>query len=118
MQPSNLPGAGELNRRIVIRLRADVPNAAFGLDQTASTVRVVYAKYEPIHGLALRAGMQTGEEATDLFFVRHAEGTRPQDLTADHIIDFNGRRYRIMDSIDIGGAGRFTRITTKDLGAI
>jgi head-tail adaptor len=110
--------AGSLSRRIVIKAWSDTPNAAFGLDQTFTTALTRWARHEPVHGLAIRAGMQTGEAPTDLFWVRYGAGTRPHELTAGHVVEFNSRRYRILDAIDVDGLHVFTRITAKDLGAI
>lgn len=110
--------AGDLKARIVLRLQSDTPNAGFGLDPTFSAGVSLWAKAEPIHSLAMRAGMQTGEAPTHLFWVRRATGTRPEDITGSHVIEWGGRRYRVMDSIDVDGAQRITRITAKDLGAI
>jgi len=110
--------SGQLIRRIVIKLWADVPNAAFGLDQTFDAGITRWAKHEPIHGLTLRAGAQTGEAPTDLFFVRRGTGAKPEDLTAAHVIEYNGYRYRVVDSIDVDGARQFTRITAKQLEAL
>lgn len=112
------PGAGELDRRILLRLQTDVPNVSFGLDQTFSAGTALWAKHEPVHSLAIRAGMQTGEAPTDIFWVRWATGTRPHDLTAAHVIDWGGQRYRVLEAIDVNGTRRFTRITAKALGAI
>lgn len=116
--PSRLPADGDLNRRILIRLRTDVPNAQYGVDETFDAGLPRWAKKEPVHSLALRAGQNTGEEPTDLFWVRWATGTKPTDLTSAHVIDYAGRRYRVMDSIDVDDLHTFTRITAKDLGAI
>lgn len=110
--------AGDLRRRITIRAWSDVPNAAFGLDQTFAAGLTVWTKHEPIHGLALRAGAQTDEVATDLFYVRRMAGTAPHEITSAHVIDFSGRRYRVMDTLDVDGERKFTRITAKDLEAI
>lgn len=110
--------AGDLNRRITIRLWADVPNVTFGIDQTFDAGIGRWAKHEPVHGLAIRAGLQTGEVPTDLFFVRAGAGTWPQDITGQHVVEYRGRRYRVMDTIDLEGARQFTRISAKDLGAI
>lgn len=118
MQTSALPVAGDLNRRIKIRLCSDVPNAAFGLDQTFDAGVSRWAKHEPVHGLAIRAGAQTDEAPTDLFWVRYGQATKPADITGSHVIEYNARRYRVLDTIDVDGARQFTRITTKDLGAI
>lgn len=109
---------GDLNRRVTLREWSDVPNAAFGLDQTFTAGLTVWAKHEPIHGLALRSGMQTDDVATDLFYVRRMAGTAPHEITGAHVVEFAGRRYRVTDAIDVDGARRFTRITAKDLEAI
>lgn len=115
---AKIPAAGELNRRIQIRLRSDVPNASFGVDETYDTGIPRWAKKEPVHSLAIRAGQNTGEEPTDFFWVRWGTGTKPTDLTSSHVIDYAGRRYRLLDSIDVDDQRRFTRITAKDLGPI
>ena len=115
---SRFPGTAELQRRIVIRLWADVGNAAFGVDQTFDAGISRWARVEPVHGLAIRMGVQTGEAPTHLFWVRYGVGTTPQDITVNHVIEWQGRRYRVMDTINVDDAQRFTRITAKDLGAI
>lgn len=110
--------AGDLNRRILIRRVDEIPNASFGVDVVPDAGIARWAKVEPIHGLALRAGMQTGEAPTHLFFVRCGAGTRVADITLNHVIDWQGRRYRVIDCINVEDANEFTRITAKDLGAI
>jgi len=114
----SLPNFGELDKRIVIRLWSDVSNGAYGLDQAFDPGLSRWAKADPIQGLAIRNGAQTGEEPTHFFWLRYGPGTTPQEITAAHVIEWNGRRYRVIDSINIAGAQRFTRITAKDLGAI
>jgi head-tail adaptor len=115
---SRLPRTGELNRRILLRVRTDVPNASFGVDETYDAGIPRWAKKEPIHSVAIRAGQNTDESPTDLFWLRWGTGTKPTDLTTSHVIDYSGRRYRVLDSIDVDDKHRFTRITAKDLGAI
>ncbi|HLO63162.1 MAG TPA: head-tail adaptor protein [Azonexus sp.] len=116
--PALVITAGMLNRRIAIRLQSEVPNGAFGLDEQYADPMGRWARHEPIHGLAIRAGKQTGEAPTDLFYVRRGTGTKPEDITGEHVIDYDGYRYRVVDAIDHEGKREFTRITTKQLGAI
>lgn len=120
MAAPQTPRAGELNRRIVILKWSDAGNLGFGLDQTFADPVEVWAKHEPVFGLAHRGAAQVGEQPTDLFWVRWAADTktRPQDLTIEHVIEFDGARYRIVDAIDVNGRHEFTRISTKKLGAI
>lgn len=115
---SMLPGSGELTRRITIRLWSDVPNMTFGVDQVFDVGITRWAKREPVHGIAIRAGMNTEEVPTDLFWVRYGSGSKPESITTAHVIDWNGRRYRVLNAINVGDAQRFTRISAKDLGAI
>lgn len=113
-----IPNAGELQRRILVRLWSDIPNAAFGVDQTYDAGTPLWAKVEPVYGIAIRAGMNTGEVPTHLFWVRYGAATQPEDFTANHVIDWRGRRYRVLNAINVAGADRFTRISAKDIGAI
>lgn len=113
-----LPVAEELNRSVQLRIWNDVPNAAFGLDQTFDAGRKLFAKVEPVYGLAIRAGAQTGEVPTHLFWIRYGTGTRPQDITSSHVFEWQGRRYRVIDAINVGDMQRFTQVSVKDLGAI
>lgn len=115
---SHRPDTGEMQRRITIKTWSDVPNAAFGIDQTFDAGIQRWAKVAPIHGLSIRFGMQTGEVPTHLFWVRYGPDTRPEDFTANHVIEWQGRRYRVLDAIDVNNDNRFTRISTKDLGDI
>lgn len=114
---NGLPDSGELQRRIVIKLWSDVPNGAFGVDQTFDAGITRWAKAEPVHGISIRAGMNTEELPTHLFWVRYGAGTTPAEITAAHVIEWNNHRYRVMDAINFGDLQRFTRITAKDLGA-
>ncbi len=113
-----LPTTEQLNRRVLLRLRTEVPNASFGVDETFDAGRQVWAKVEPVHGLTIRYGMQTGEVPTHLFWIRYTPTTQPQDITASHVFDWQGRRYRVIDAINVDDRQRFTRVSVKDLGAI
>ena len=95
-----------------------MPNITFGVTQTFDKGITRWAKHEPVHGLAIRAGMQTSEIPTDLFWVRYGTNSKPEDITTAHVIEWAKRRYRVMDTIDAEDKQQFTRITTKYLGAI
>jgi head-tail adaptor len=112
------PDTGELVRRIILRRWSDVPNGAFGVDPAFDLGIQRWAKVEPVQGISIRADLQTGEVPTHLFWVRYAPGTKPEEIDASHVIDWNGRRYRVIDAINVEDGQRFTRITTKELGVI
>lgn len=109
---------GDLNRRIAIRLLTEVPNESFGTDQQLDVGITRWAKREPVHSLSLRAGMQTAEVPTDLFWVRYGTGTKPEDITASHVIEMAGRRYRVLGTLNVDDADVYTRIEAKDLGVV
>lgn len=109
---------GELTRKIRIRLWTDVPNATFGLTPTFDEGIKRWAKKEPINSLHILHGANTEESPTDLFWVRHATGTRPEDLTTEHVIELDGKRYRILSVVNVNDEDRFTRIAVKYLEAI
>ena len=114
---SKLPTAGELNRRVLVRQQTDTPNAGFGLTQNFDAGVPRWAKKEPVRSLELRAGVNTGEAPTDLFWFRWGTGSKPENFTTSHVIDLAGQRYRVLDSIDVDDARRFVRVSAKHLGA-
>ena len=113
-----LPGTGELNRRIVIRLWTDVPNTDFGVDARFDAGIIRWAKVEPIRGLSMRLGMNTEEEPTHFFWVRFSFATPAEYFAQNRVIEYRGRRFRILEAQDFQDVHRFIRITAKDLGAM
>lgn len=113
-----LPTSEELNTRVRLHLWSDVPNREFGVDQQEDIGRCCAAKVESIYGLAIRADVNTGEQPTHLVWIRRTPDTRPEKITGNHVIEWNGRRYRVLDAIDAADQRRFTRLRVKDLGAL
>ena len=107
------PGLGELRDLVKLRLWADVPNGLAGLDQTFDAGTDIFAKIEPVGGATYWGTKQTGESITDRFYVHYLEG-----VTAQHVIEYEGRRYRVKRTAPLGNARRFTMIETTNLGAI
>jgi len=114
------PDAGELVRRVTIRRWTDTANAGFGIDQTFDIGIQRWAKIEPVVGVAYWGAKQIGEEITHRIWVRYGTGTKPEDITGQHVIDhqLGNRRYRVIRTTNAGDAQRYTMIECKDLGAI
>lgn len=113
------PGAGELNRRALIRKWEDVPNAAFGLDQTFDAGFACWASVEPIGGATYYGAKQTGDQVTHRIIVRRVAGkTDPASVTAEHVVEIGGMRYRVRRVTDMNDGRRFTAIEAEELGAI
>jgi SPP1 family predicted phage head-tail adaptor len=111
------PDSGELVRRINIRLWSDTPNAFAGVDQVVDEGVTCWAKKSPTSGVRYWGTKQIGEEATHLFWVRYQVRT-PEQVTGEHVVEHDGRRYRVLRATNVGDAQRFTMIETKDLGVI
>ena len=109
---------GEFNRPGKIRAWEDIPNAAMALDQTFEAGIDRWMKVDPIRGLAIRAGEQLGEQPTHFIWLRWSQQVQASMLTQTHVVEVNGRRYRILDAIDVEDARQFVRITAKDIGPL
>lgn len=118
MSGLELPQSGDMQRRVLLRVWSDVPIGTDELQASYTDQLNLWAKVDPVHGLAIRAGAQTGEVPTHLFWLRYGPGTRPEDITASHVIEWQNRRYRVLDALDANNAQRFTRVSAKDLGVI
>ena len=63
MKKIHLPTTEQLNRRVCLKVWSDAPADDFGVTQTFDAGRKLWARVEPIYGLAIKAGMNTGEVA-------------------------------------------------------
>lgn len=114
------PQTGELNRRVVIRVWTDEPNALFGIDQKFDAGITRWAAVKPVVGVAYWGAKQIDEETTHRIWFRWGLDTRPQDITGQHVIDWpaENRRYRVIRSTAAGDARQFTMVEVKELGEI
>lgn len=113
-----MPGPGELNQRLHVREWSDVPNAAYGLDQTETPGRKLWGKMESVGAQVFWGTAQTGEGITHRAYVWRVKGTEPEAFTGRHVIEHAGFRYRVMRSIDVNGERVMTAVELKVLGAI
>lgn len=122
------PAAGELNRRVAIRLRTDVPTPDMGLGSEFSTLKPRWAKIVPVGTAVYTEGIQTGVKIThriemrlfpgitdahEVVHVRLEPGsTDLYEVIADMPV------YRVKRSADMNGTGRFTLLEVEELGLI
>lgn len=109
---------GELNRLGKLRVWSDQPNIMLGLDQTFDAGLDRWMKVDPIRGLAVRSGEQVGEQPTHFIWLRYSNQVRAELITQTHVIEVNGRRYRVLDAINFEDAREWVRVTAKDIGAL
>ncbi len=109
----NVPGAGDLNKRIAIRTWQDVPNAQMGSDVQYGAPLFVWACVHPVGGAIYYGAQQIGEAVTHRFIVRTGA-----DVTAQHIIEWDDKRFRIRRVNKMAEALHFTVIEVEELGKI
>lgn len=114
------PQTGELNRRVVIRNWEDRPNAGFGIDQVFDAGITRWAAIKPIVGVAYWAGKQIDMKATHCVAVRYGTGTKPEEITGQHVIDHpaENKRYRVHRCTCPHDARQFTYLEVEELGEI
>lgn len=105
------PGAGELNRRVRVRRRADRPAEDMGLDSVFSERKQRWAKIEPVGTAVYADGVQTGNKLTHRITLRFLAG-----VTGDHEVVHGSTVYRVSRSADMNGTHRFTLLEVEELG--
>lgn len=111
----NEPGAGELDRRVVIRQRVDVPDDLSGdLDSEFPQQRRTWAKVEPVGSLIYSAGVQADDIVTHRVTIRYRHGI----TDAHEVVERHGgvdTVYRVRRSSDLNGRRRFTVLEVEEL---
>lgn len=114
----SLPQAGELDRRIIIKEQSDIPAMGAAITQNFTTVATVWAKHQPVGSAIFFGTKQIGEDVTDRFIVRRNTTINEQTVTANHVIEFSGNRYRVRRASDLEGARQYTMIEAEGLGNV
>jgi len=105
------PGAGELNRRVSIRRRTDVPADNMGLTSIFSMPKRRWARIEPVGTGVYADSVQTDNKITHRITLRLLPGV----TTADEVVH-GSTLYRVSRSVDMNGAHRFTVLEVEELG--
>lgn len=106
------PGAGELNRSVLIRLRTDLPAVDMGLDSVFTDERPRWAKIEPVGTAVYANGVQTDNKLTHRITLRLLKG-----VTDAHEVVHGDTIYRVKRSANLNGTNRFTQLEVEELGA-
>ncbi len=114
------PAAGSLDRRVLIRKRTDIPTMGNTLSETYTTGVQAWAKLTPVGNATFFGTQQVGESVTHSFVVRRRDedGITAYGITADHVLDCEGYRYRVKRCDDLKGERHTLLIQCELLGAI
>ncbi|WP_417252748.1 head-tail adaptor protein [Castellaniella sp.] len=107
------PSAGELDRRVQIRLRQDVPVGLAGLAEQHPVVFTRWASLKPVGTAVWAASVQTDERVTHRCIVRWIDG-----ITDSHEVVHRDRVYRVRRCAELRGERRFLVMEVEELGGV
>lgn len=105
------PSAGELDRRITVRLRSDTPASDLGLDSIFTDQKQRWAKIEPVGTAVYATGVQTEDRLTHRVILYYLKG-----MSDAHEVVHGGSIYRVKRVADMNGSRRFTVLEVEELG--
>ena len=106
-----LPDPGELNKRVLIRLRVDMPADNFGVEPQYPVTFRTWAKVIQTSATTWQETAQTGEAITHYITIRYRRG-----ITADYEVVCGDSVYRVKRQRDLNGARRFLLLECTELG--
>ncbi|MFL1477458.1 head-tail adaptor protein [Pseudomonas grimontii] len=119
------PGAGELNRRLAIRRRTDLPAGDMGLDSVFSALTARWGKIQPVGTAVYAEGVQTEVKVTHRIWFRIVKGvtdtheivhvTQTPGLPGVYEVVPETPIYRVKRSADMNGSRRFTLLEVEEL---
>lgn len=105
------PGIGELRDRVLIRAWQEVPNAAMGSDPVYDDGVAAWGRVAPVGGTIYYGSQQTEEKVTHRITLRAGAV-----VTAAHVIDWNGRRFKVKRIMELGATRRFVTVDVEEEG--
>lgn len=119
------PAAGELNRRLAIRRRLDLPAGDMGLDSVFSELKARWGKIQPVGTAVYAEGVQTDGKITHRIWFRIVQGITDAHEVV-HVSQVPGTEgayevvpgtplYRVKRSADMNGSRRFTLLEVEEL---
>lgn len=105
------PESGELDRRITIRLREDLPVEDADLDAVFTQPRHRWAKIRAVGTATYTDSVQTDSAITHRIWVRLLSG-----VTTSHEVVAGGMVYRVKRTAPWGAGKRFSLIEVEELG--
>lgn len=107
----NFPHIGQLNRRVTLRRRTDLPTDDLGVLPAFDGQVQRWGKLEPVGSAVYTGSMQIDAAITHRVYLRAIAG-----ITNAHEVVCAGRVYRVKRVTDLQGAGRFTVLEVEELG--
>lgn len=106
------PDPGELNRRITLRQREDIPSDDYGTDPEYRNVKKVWAKIRQVSATAYQESVQTEEKVTHYITIRYRAG-----ITSASEVVYNDQLFSVRRIRDLNDARRFLLLECEAFGA-
>lgn len=108
-----LPGAGDLNKRIHLRQRIDQPADDGGTDSVYQNEKDVWAKVRQVGATTYHESVQADDTITHYMTIRYLRG-----ITSDFDVVYGGYVYRVKRLRDLNSAGRYLLLECEELRAV
>jgi len=108
-----LPGAGDLNKRIYLRQRIDQPADDGGTDSVYQNEKDVWAKVRQVGATTYHESVQADDTITHYMTIRYRRG-----ITSDFEVVYGGYVYRVKRLRDLNSAGRYLLLECEELRAV
>ncbi|CAL8476408.1 phage head closure protein [Caballeronia sp. S22] len=108
----------EFDKRVTVRRWLDVPDSGFGIEQTFDDGMRIWAKVEPVSSGIFFGSKQLEQSVTHRFTVRRSSQVTESSVTAEHVVEYRGERYRVKRTIALEGRRDRVAIDAELLGAI
>lgn len=106
------PPSQKLNKRVLIRLRQDVPVGAAGVDVLYTQPRWRWARIQPVGTATYTESAQTDKAITHRIWLRKIEGVTDMNEIV-HMT--SGSVYRVQRLADLDGGNDFTILEVEQL---
>lgn len=109
------PTVGELDKLVTVKAWEDVPSG-FALAQQYDDPQQAWASLMPIGAALFYSGQQVGQEVTHRLIAWRTSTLNGQVITARHVVEHEGLRYRIRRASDMNGERVFVVLDLELLG--
>lgn len=108
--------AGDINRRVTIRLWQDVANAGFGTTQTFDAGNGAWAFIRPVGAALFYGTQQIQNDVTHQIIVRRTSVLNENTVTALHVVEHKNIRYRVKRAANVEDADVWLQLDVTQLG--
>lgn len=111
------PAIGEMDRLVTIKAWEDVPSG-LTLAQQYDESQQAWASLVPAGTTLFYGGQQVGQEVTHRLIAWRTPTLHAVAITARHVVEHEGIRYRVRRATDMNGERAFVVLDLEQLGAI